>query len=132
MEMLIVTLVIAILATLALPNFKKSREYAFNKEAKANLKLIQAAERIYHIENAFYMPMDAGYISNTSLINSYLRLTLPTGAHPHNIWNYTSFTNGTAKASRFGSDGRVWSLEVNITSEPICNDCGGASECYCQ
>ncbi len=129
MEILIVTLVIAILVALALPNFKKSREYAFNKEAKANLKLIQAAERIYYIENAFFMPRPGSEPSNSTMINSYLRLTLPTGSHPNNMWNYTTATNGTAKATRTSSDARVWSLSKD-SQEPGC-DCGGATECYC-
>jgi len=129
MEILIVTIVIAILAALALPNFQKSREYAFNKEAKANLKLIQAAERIYYMENAFFIPCSDSFISNSSVINSYFRLTLPTGSHPNNMWNYTTVTNGTAKAVRTGGDARVWSLSKE-SQEPTC-DCRGATECYC-
>jgi len=128
-EILIVTLVIAILVALALPNFTKSREYAFNKEAKANLKLIQAAERIYYIENAFFMPYSASSTSNSSTINSYLRLTLPTGSQPRNMWNYTTATNGTAKATRTSSDAREWSLNKD-SQEPSC-DCKGAPVCYC-
>jgi type II secretory pathway pseudopilin PulG len=118
-EILIVTLVIAILAALALPNFQKSREYAFNREAKANLKLIQAAERIYYIENAFFMPCSVNYTSTSAMINTYLRLTLPTGSHPNNMWNYTTTTTGTAQAVRTGSDGRVWTLSTN-SQEPSC------------
>jgi len=129
-EVLIVILVIAILVALALPNFKKSREYAFNKEAKANLKLIQAAERIYYIENAFFMPPGEDQASNSTTINTYLKLTLPSGSDTSNVWNYTTTSQGTANATRSGSDERVWTLQKD-QGDPLCSCPPEASECYC-
>jgi len=129
-EVLVVILVIAILVALALPNFKKSRESAFNKEAKANLKLIQAAERIYYIENAFFLPPPGEGPADSIKINTWLKLTLPTGSGPHNIWDYATTSQGAANATRRGSDERVWTLEKD-QGEPACACPSGATECYC-
>jgi len=49
-------IVIGILVTLAIPNFTRSQERAYGREAIANLKMIGAAERMYRMEltpNAF-------------------------------------------------------------------------------
>ena len=129
-EVVIVILVIAILLALALPNFKKTREYAFNKDAKANLKLIQAAERIYYIEHAFYMPKYPDQVAGSTDINTYLKLNLPTGSHRENVWNYTTVHTGAANATRTGSDLRVWSLG-RTDADSTCACPPGATECYC-
>lgn len=127
MELLVVLIIVGILAALALPNFQKTREAAFDKEAKANLKLIQAAERIYYIENAFYMPA-SGFNSSSSTINTYLKLTLPTGTDSSNVWNYTTLSTGTGRATRLGIDQRTWTLaKDNATANCTCP----GAECYC-
>ncbi len=102
-EILTVIIIIAILAALALPQFATTRERALSKEAKANLKIIDAAEKIYRMEVGFYYPYSGTY-SDPADINANLKLSLT-----ENNWDY-SITGGsgsayTATANRQGSGG---------------------------
>jgi len=54
LELLLVVVIIGILASIALPNYTKSKEHALGKEAIANLKIIAAAERIAKLETGSY------------------------------------------------------------------------------
>jgi len=96
-EIIIVIVIVGILSAIALPNFGIMREKQLDKEAKAVLKLIQAAERIYRMENGSYYSS-----SNIALINSNLRLGLPDTGTPN--WTYAlGATSATATRS-----GRTW------------------------
>ncbi|MDD5568368.1 MAG: prepilin-type N-terminal cleavage/methylation domain-containing protein [Candidatus Omnitrophica bacterium] len=55
LEIILVVVVVTILATIAVPNYAKSKRKAIAKEAISSLKLIAAAERIYRMENDFYL-----------------------------------------------------------------------------
>lgn len=103
-ELLIVIVIIGILATLALPNFRRSREEVLGREAQASLKLIAAAERIYRMEYGTYWPTsgDLGDITN---INTNLKLLIGTA---ETDWDYTITGGGTSfsiKAARVGAGG---------------------------
>lgn len=104
LELIIVILVIGILASLALPNFGKSKEVALGKEAKANLQLIQAAEKIYKMERGGYYPINGTTEGNINNINDNLRLsltelnwdyTITTTGNPATTFNATADRNGT-------------------------------------
>ena len=96
--MLVVIIIIGILAALALPQFNKSKEYAIGKEAIANLKLIAAAEKIYRMEANAYFPIPSGSNSSITDINSYLRLSIPSGTSKN--WDYSV----TGAAGSFSSE----------------------------
>ena len=98
-ELIVIIIIIGILAALSLPQFEKTKEHALGNEAKANLKLIAAAEKIYRIEATAYYPIPAGSQSDISQINTYLRLSLPSGATRN--WNYSV----TGAAGTFSSTG---------------------------
>jgi len=106
-ELLVVIIIIGILAALALPGFGVSKERVLDKEAKANLALIQAAEKIYRMESGFYYP-SSGNSSVITDINTFLRLNLPTNVLS---WTYKVDTdNSQTTASRLPSSSRVWTL----------------------
>jgi len=109
LELLTVIIVVGILASLALPTFNKAKESAFDKEAKANLKLIQAAEKVYRMEYSTYYP-SSGSEGNIDNINAYLKLLIPT-----TNWTY-SVTGGTnsfsSRATRQGGT-RSWNIETS-------------------
>jgi len=81
LELLVVLIIVGILATIGLVNQSGVREEALDKEARANLKLIVAAEKIYAMETG-----NATYGSNITDLNTHLKLLLPAGARRN--WDY--------------------------------------------
>lgn len=119
LELLIVIIIIGILAALALPNFMKTKEKALVEEAKTNLKLIAAAEKIYRMEMSFYYPMPPATESDATAINTNLRLSLS----PTN-WDYSvsaptadTFTADADRKSGPYKDCK-YSLNQDPNSEP--------------
>ena len=120
-ELLVVVIIIGILAALALPGFGVSKERALDKEARANLALIQAAEKIYRMESGFYYP-SSGSTSVIADINQDLKVNLPTSALS---WTYS--VDGDSEqttAGRLPSSSRVWTLTFT-GGTPACT----GSEC---
>ena len=123
-EILVVIIIIGILAALALPNLSTMRERTFDQEAKTNLKLIQAAQKIYKMEEGFYYHYTG--TGGTAGINNMLKLFLPTGDKRN--WDYTSAggaDNFTAKAIRYNPPSnwdRTWTVTKDDTVEPTCSE----------
>jgi type II secretory pathway pseudopilin PulG len=109
MEILVVLIIISILVTVAFINYSGIKEETFDKEAKAMLKLIQAAEKVYKLEVGTYYP-GSGSVQDINLINDNLKLSLPT-ANPN--WNYTVYSSGCVMATRNVSGGRSWYLPIS-------------------
>lgn len=121
-ELLVVIVILGILVALAYPNYNVIKEKALDREAKASLALMRAAERIYKMEIGYYYPQ-SGSTGNASLINANLKLSLPTSASK---WTYSvdnSSATGTTQATR--SEGawiRGWTLDSSGPSEiPACS-----------
>ena len=125
MESLIALIIIAVLATIGIAQYTAHRESVLDKEAIANLKLIQSAERIYKMEAGIYIAC-----TNTGQVNTRLRLLLPS-VTPR--WNYkVDNIAGTppphtfrGKAERTSGTVRYWCIDQN-TDEPY-NASGGCS-----
>jgi len=121
-ELLMVLVIVGILAALAWPNYNILKEKTLDREAKASVALIRAAERIYRMEiGANYYPYDSYTTTgNISLINTNLKLSLPTTASPK--WSYSinnTSSTGIAQATRLG---RTWTLDSAGSSEdPTCS-----------
>ena len=106
LELIIVIVILSILVTLNSSRFYKLKETSIDKEAIANLKLVQTAEKARKF-------IDEGYAScaDITALNSALRLAIPTAA---TYWNYkvdsvdVGNTTFTAKARRQADDNRVW------------------------
>lgn len=118
--------IVGILAALALPNFSTQTEKALDREAKATLALMRAAERIYRMEvgDNYYPRLSYWTTSDIGLINSNLKLSLPTAASPK--WGYSidnTSSTGVVKASRpTPAPGRIWTLTSSGASEnPTCS-----------
>ena len=132
LEILIVIIIVGILATLAIIQYKPYKENTLDREAQANLKLIYAAERIYKFEsdlNKYY----SDSVNNNASINTGLKLQLPVGNSSLGIvanWNYTITTCTSGGNSRFtaqaartsGGPARNWCLNSNdpsVSSDPV-------------
>jgi prepilin-type N-terminal cleavage/methylation domain-containing protein len=118
-ELLVVTIIIGILGSIALPQFLVTQERALDNEARATLRMIRAAERTLRMETTVYQALAA--IAN---INTTLRLDIPAGAT--RSWNYlTTATAGTdccAQATRNGGDGRTFRLRIAgaaVDADPV-------------
>lgn len=115
-ELLIVVVIVGILASMGLPAYNKTKEVALGKEAKANLKLISAAEKIYKLENTTYKGCVCYSIGNpgdfndcdtalgTGGCNYNLNLTLNPANWDYYVTNVTA-TTFTARGARKGSGG---------------------------
>lgn len=114
-ELLVVLVIIGVLAAIALPNFTTTKEKTLDREAKATLALMRAANRIYRMEfgTGAYYPVDDSN-PTVALINTDLKLSLPTTASPN--WSYTvsNHSTGTNQATR---SGRTWTLDSSSASE---------------
>ena len=136
LEILTVVLIIGVLVALALPRYGIMRERTLDNEAKANLRLIQAAERIYRMEISIFYP--TGSAANTAGINQNLRLFLPTGGT--RSWNYSIADTGgsasfNAQAARFQSPAN-WNRHFKIDEDDdeacCCPDGGDTGQCLTQ
>lgn len=119
LELIVVILIIGIIAAIALPNFGPMRERVLDKEATANLKLIQAAERVYRMETSFYYPY-SGSETSIGTINTDLRLFLPAGATRN--WDYEVKDTGCAQATRTVGTVRYWRFDIG-EDEPLSGTC---------
>lgn len=124
-EVLIVVVIIGILVALALSSFRTTKEHALDKEAKANLRLMQAAEKIYRMEMKYYFPPGSN-TSDPEAINEALKLRLP--EPPKTIsWNYNvDAANEKITATRNKSGGRDFVIDFSgdsITCTPNSDTC---------
>jgi prepilin-type N-terminal cleavage/methylation domain-containing protein len=119
-ELIVVVIIVGILATIAIPSFRNAQERAMDKDAIASVKLIQAAERIYRMENGFYY-ISPGSVDNSGL-NTNLKLSLPSSSPK---WNYAATASGTdvstAAAKNVTSGGRNWTANSLTVEEPACS-----------
>lgn len=125
MELVVVMVIIGITATLAMPEFFRSREKAVNKHGFATLELIRAAERTYWVEhNETYFPSSiTGTVTNVDAINSNLSLYIIDDGK----WGYKISPTATkgfrAELERtgYGYDRRLFinSTMYNATCEPL-------------
>ncbi len=111
LEILTVIIIIGILVALALPNFGTMKERALDREAKANLKLIQAAEKIYRMEVGRYFPVDGSTESAINNINTNLRLSLT-----ERNWDYT-VAGGDNLGSQATRSVSGWERNYNIDQD---------------
>ncbi|MDD5691909.1 MAG: prepilin-type N-terminal cleavage/methylation domain-containing protein [Candidatus Omnitrophica bacterium] len=133
-EVIVVIIIIGILAALALPGFGVTKERTLDKEAKASLRLIQAAQKIYRMEMGFYFPRDSENptgrsSSDVSEINTNLRVRLRLPPTPPQTlsWNYmVDSVTQQIRATRNKTGGRYFTIPFGsdtITCTPNSDTC---------
>jgi len=128
----VVIVIIGILVILALTQYGSYKETALDKEARANLKLMMAAERIYRMTAGGYYPMAGGTVTVMSDINKYLKLFLSTVSNRR--WNYlTTSDNVTSatcvQATRNGADARTFRMRQTTNPATTDNDPVAGGSC---
>ena len=103
LELLIVIVIIGVLATLAISQYKAVKENSMDKEAQNTLKLIYAQELIFKSANVSNAAAGSdtsygGPYATNSAINSGLDLKLPT---TNENWDYSVLTCTSSSRSRF-------------------------------
>jgi prepilin-type N-terminal cleavage/methylation domain-containing protein len=125
-ELVIVSIIVGIIASIAFPGFVKMKEAAMDREVKAALKLIQSAQKIYRMEKVYYYgDIEGGtcVTDATANINQKLYLDLI-----NQNWNFCIDTDSThtfydAKGIRKTGTARTWHIGTSST-EPTCNGTG--------
>ena len=113
-EILIISIIVGILSTIGVTQYFPARERALDAEAKVNLKLIQAAMKIYGMEvGGFFNSGDAAEL------NQDLKLALPARNWVYSTEEATGDVSATRKDSPAGWD-RIWNLTNIGDGEPIC------------
>lgn len=118
LELLVVIVIIGVLSTIGLSHYGAMKERTLDKEAAANLKLMQAAEKVYHLETGTYYTS-----TDTTAINQELKLSLPVTSPD---WQYRAMAGGCVEAVRSSSDGRSWNLPIS-QEEPVNGSCTSSS-----
>ncbi len=119
-ELIVVMVIIAILASLAVPTYTKTAEKTKNKEARTMIQLIYQAERMHRLESG----SSGGYVSCGSTDNCNNKLDLSINSQD---WDFTAAANPgspptvTITATRQGSDGRTISLSSNNPDNYTCS-----------
>ncbi len=103
LELIIAMVIIAILAVISFPKIRTMREDSIDQEVIANLKLIQAAEKIYKMEAGYYIETN-----NIVETNSQLKLSIPAsgGNWYYKVEDVTS-SGFTGKAQRTADSSKV-------------------------
>jgi len=109
LEVIIVTVIVGIIASIAIPQLFKFKERAQEKEAWANLKLVQAAAWIYRVEYETY-----ANLSTTAIVNRDLKLDLPRTTSTLN-YKLISATRQSFQARAEQDDTHYW--WINETNE---------------
>ncbi len=120
-ELMISTLIIGIMMSIAIPSFMSYQARSRRSEAFANLQALARAQTTYKAERDRYFSTDAPYPDFTQHNHSLL------GVHTM-VWDAESATNFSGIGWR--PEGRVfYSYEVNTAVQPscACNGCFTAS-----
>ena len=107
MELMIVVVLLGIMAAFTIPNFTKSLDKAYARDARINLMTIHAAQKIYQAQNGTYWP--AG--GDLAAINTNLRLNV--------IANGVTYTCEGGGPAAFTCAAVRGSLSISVDQSPL-------------
>jgi len=116
MELMLTVIVIAILVSIAVPNFINTMEKAKSREARATLESMRAAEQTYASERRQMIPLGAGDA----------QWTMVGLENPHNnnrrSWNYAfDDATGDGIASRNSGPYAGWTISLALDGTETVN-----------
>ena len=118
-ELILVVIVIGIIATFAVPGYNNARRQAIDREARAILPLIRAAQMTRLAEGRVLVNCTG--VGSTACINAGLGLDIPVGGN----WNYTTVpilaagdfcagAAGTAGTGNWGITRGAWEASAGV------------------
>lgn len=121
-ELVTVMAIIAILVSFGVPVYTRATERAKDNEAKANLMLILAAERMYLADNGTYFA-PGGVVTDIGIINQNLHLNLN-----ENLWDYAITIDGGLACNVFASRSsagfnRLYHIDNTLTEVRCIGSC---------
>lgn len=117
LELIVVLIIVGMLVILGLSQYGPARERAMGKEARANLKLIYAAEKIYRLEMGFFYPY-GGTVDVPGDINQNLKISLSEKNWDYRIEGGSAGINYTAYSDRVGGSPCQYTITGN-DEEPV-------------
>jgi type II secretory pathway pseudopilin PulG len=117
-ELVVVIIIFGVLAGIIAPQYNRSRERAFDKQARTILTLIRAAQKAYWLtQEGYYAPGT----TTIGAINTNLNLNLPNDGNwgSYSITGASGFT-ASVQRDRGGYD-RTWTITAateNATCSP--------------
>ncbi|MEK6563961.1 MAG: type II secretion system protein [Candidatus Omnitrophota bacterium] len=124
-ELMVALIIIGVLVSLAIPGFSRTKERAFDKEARIGLDLIVAGEKMYRARIGVYYP-SSGTVGESD-IEDNLQLDLSSDAWEYSITNAGAGASFNAVAARNGpaSWSRQWLINAtgDLSCVPTCTSC---------
>lgn len=107
-ELLIVIVVIGILATIAIPQYARTKERAFNSAAKSDLRNLMTAEEAYFSENQAYLTVTVSAGGAASITG-----TLDFRASEGVELAATAATDGFSATAKHTSSSETWCVNTS-------------------
>ncbi len=129
-EIMVVIIIMSVIASFAIPQYRKTITRAYEREGLQNLTMIHASEKTYRAEHGEVWPTDAG-AKGVNDINTNLNLNIIEDGMTYSC-SSSSTTDFTCTAAR---EGGGFTLRVNQndlgSSNPCCSDgdCPTANDC---
>ncbi len=112
-ELLIVVVIIGILATIAIPQFAKSRQNAADTSAKSDLRNLMSAEEAYFADNQVYV--DAT-VPNSGTADLDGDGTADMSASANVSLQATAYTDGFQATSRHQTSPDIWCVNSSASN----------------
>lgn len=120
-EVLTAIVIIAVLAGLAVPNFRSTIEQARSSEATTNLNVIRMGQRIFRLNNGRFWPVPDGRSNDIAAINAALNIELDTEFYNDITVTSTGGGTGFIATARRGNPG---DRRYTINQDGVINEAG--------
>ncbi len=119
MELLTVAVIISVIAAFAIPNYDKSVQNAYAKNAATILRAMDAAQKIYRSEIGHYFPVASGVAeSDIADINAGLHLNIVLDEMEYSCTRASEYTC-TAYHPTIAN--RIWAIRIgSAVGGPSC------------
>jgi len=127
-EVIMVIVIVAVIASFTLPNFRRAREAEYERSARHQLLTIYKAEQIYMAKAKTFWPETDSTVNDLDVINDALALNINTDGMEDGIpakGGYSCTRSGGVVKCTGTRDGGTFRLGVCVhINDTICCDAG--------